>query len=168
VQRGEPTHAGGWERDDAIVAWIYGSILTGAAVAVATGAIAKTVDRVFLYVAATMIVVWLAHVYAAFVGHGGRMDVDGTLRRLGHSARVELPVVASAVPTLVVLAVCLTLDMSVSTMGFVGLTVTSTTMVAAATYAARNAGAGFAGAALAAGGALLIGAALIFAKVALK
>ena len=168
MERGERTDPDGWERDDAIFAWIYGSVLTGAAVAVATGAGVKTVDRVFLYVCATMAAVWLAHVYAAFVGHGGRMDVSGTGRRLARAARAEVAILASAVPALATIAVCLALDMSVSAVGFAGLGATITTMVAAATYAARNTGAGFAGAALAAAGALLIGASLIAVKVALK
>ena len=149
MERGEPAQEHGWEHGDQIVGWIYGSILTGAAVAVATGAVAKTVDRVVLYVASTMIVVWLAHVYAAFVGHG-RMEIDGTWRRLTHAARTELAILGSAVPAIVVLIVCLALDMSVSAVGYAGLTVTITTMVAAATYAARSAGADFRGAALAA------------------
>jgi hypothetical protein len=167
-RRGRRAQAEGWERDEAIVAWIYGSILTGAAVAVATGAVAETVPRVLLYVGATMLVVWLAHVYADFVGRGGRIDVGDMPRRLAHAGVAELPILASSIPTLIAIALCRLTGASVSATGYVGLTVTITTMVVAATYAARNAGAGRAAAGLAASGALVIGAALIAAKVALK
>ena len=115
-----------------------------------------------------MVVVWLAHVYADFVGRGGRIEVGDPLRRLARACVAELPVLASSIPTLIAIAVCRLTGASVSTTGYVGLVATITTMVAAATYAARSAGAGRAGAALAAVGALVIGAALIAAKVALK
>ncbi len=115
-----------------------------------------------------MIVVWLAHGYAAFVGHGGRMDVSGTAGRFAHAFGAELSILGSAVPTLVALAAAWLLDAGVDAAGYVGLVTTIGTMVAAATYAARSAGAGFRGASLAAVGALVIGFALIAAKVALK
>ena len=158
----------GWERDESLVAWIYGSVLTGAAVVAATSKVAHTAGQVLLYTAVTMVVVWLAHGYAAFVGHGGRMDVDGTAGRFAHAFRAELSILGSAVPTLVALAAAWLLNAGVNAAGYAGLVTTIGTMVAAATYAARSAGAGFRGALLAAVGALVIGLALIAAKVALK
>jgi hypothetical protein len=169
VESGEAApRAGGWEHDEAIAAWIYGSILAGAAVAIATGAIAKTTGQVLLYPTLTMVLVWLAHGYAAFVGHGGRMDLDGTARRIVHAFRAELPVLESATPTLAAIAIVWALGASVDTAGYVGLATTIGTMVAAATYAARASGAGASGTVLAALGAFIIGAALIAAKVVLK
>jgi hypothetical protein len=169
VDQGEaPPGDGGWERDEAVFAWIYGPILAGAAVAVATGVVAETTGQVLLYTTATMVVVWLAHGYAAFVGHGGRMDLDGTFRRIVHAFGAELPILASALPTLAALAFGWIIDATVSAAGYIGLATTVGTMVGAATYAARNTGAGAAGSVLAALGAFVIGAALIAAKVALK
>jgi hypothetical protein len=168
VQGEAPPTDGGWERDEAVFAWIYGPILAGAAVAVATGVVARTAGQVMLYTAATMVVVWFAHGYAAFVGHGGRMDLDGTFRRVVYAFGAELPVIASALPTLAALALAWIIGASVSAAGYLGLATTVGTMVGAATYAARNTGAGTAGAVLAALGAFIIGAALIAAKVALK
>jgi hypothetical protein len=156
------------ERQESLVAWIYGSILTGAAVVAATSKIADTAGQLLLYTAVTMIVVWVAHGYAAFVGHGGRMDVEGTAGRFAHAFRAEISILGSAVPTLIALAAAWLLDADVSAAGYAGLVTTVGTMVAAATYAARSAGAGLQGALLAAIGALFIGLALIAAKVALK
>jgi hypothetical protein len=169
VDSGHATPVGdGWERDESLVAWIYGSVLTGAAVVAATSKVASTAGQVLLYTAVTMIVVWIAHGYAAFVGHGGRMDVDGTTDRFAHAFGSELSILGSAVPTLIALAAAWLLGADVDAAGYAGLVTTIGTMVAAATYAARSAGAGFRGALLAAIGALVIGLALIAAKVALK
>jgi hypothetical protein len=157
-----------WERDESLVAWIYGSVLTGAAVVAATSKVAHTAGQVLLYTAVTMAVVWLAHGYAAFVGHGGRMDVDGTAGRFAHAFGAELSILGSATPTLIALAGAWLLDADVEAAGYAGLVTTIGTMVAAATFSARTTGAGPRGAMLAAVGAVVIGLALIAAKVALK
>ena len=158
---------GTWERDEVLVAWVYGSILAGAAV-VGAGKIADTVGRASLYVAVTGTVVWLAHSYAAFVGHGGRIDLDGRGKRLRHAHAAEASILVSFVPAVAALLVCSLLDTPLSTAGFVALGVTILTMAWAAATAARRTGAEAGGSALAALGALLIGGTLIAAKVALK
>ena len=157
------------ERDEGALAWIYGSILTATAVVVAT-TIKEAIGpgRVFLYPGATMAVVWLAHGYAAFVGHGGRVEIPGLGRRLVHALGTELPVLASAGPTLVAIAVCWIVGATVSTTGLVGLGVATVTMVAVASAAARRAGASRRGIIGAGASALVIGSALIAAKLALK
>ena len=159
--------SGTWERDDALVAWVYGSILAGAAV-VGAGKIADTAGRAALYVAVTGTVVWLAHSYAAFVGHGGRIDLAGRAQRLRHAHATEASILVSFVPAVATLLLCSLLDTSLSASGFIALGVTIVTMAWAAATAARRTGADAGGAALAALGALLIGGTLIAAKVALK
>jgi hypothetical protein len=161
-----PTEA--WERDESAVAWVYGSILAGAAVVVAAGVIASAPGQVLVYTLSTMIVVWLVHSYAAFVGHGGRFDLAGLHVRLGHAMRIELPILAAAAPTLVALGATSLMGAGVATTGIAGLVTSIATMAVVATRAAWRAGAGRLGMAAAAGGALVFGAILIAAKVALK
>lgn len=162
-----PRPANTWERDEVLVAWTYGSILSGAAV-VAAGKIAHSPGRAALYVAVTAAIVWLAHSYAAFVGHGGRIDLGGRGERFWHAHVTEFPILMAFAPATVALLACSLLDSSLSTAGFVALGATIVTMAWAAGTAARRTGANARGAALAALGALLIGGTLIAAKVALK
>jgi len=157
-----------WERDEGAVAWVYGSILAGAAVVVAAGVIASAPGQVLLYTTATMIVVWLVHSYAAFIGHGGRFNLVGLYARLRHAMRTELPILAAATPTLAALAAASLFSAGVAATGLVGLVTSIATMAVVATRAARRAGAGRVGMAAAAAGALALGAILIAAKVALK
>jgi hypothetical protein len=163
-----PLPAGGWERDERAVAWVYGSILVGAAVVVAAGVIASKPGQVPLYTASTMVVVWLAHSYAAFVGHGGRLDVEGRRERWLHALATELPVLASAAPTLIAMGVAWLADAGVGATGLTGLIASIATMAIVAAGAARRTGAGPLGIAAAAASALLLGGLLVFAKVALK
>jgi hypothetical protein len=160
--------AGTWERDEGAVAWVYGSILVGAAVVVASGVVASAPGQVLVYTAATMVIVWLAHSYAAFVGHGGRVDIGGVHMRLAAAMRIELPVLASSVPTLIVLAVCWLVGTGLGPTGLIGLIAADVTMALVAGGAARRAGAGYPGIAAAVLAALVIGTALIAAKVSLK
>ena len=162
-----PRPAGTWERDEILVAWTYGSILSGAAV-VAAGKIANAPGRAALYVAITAAVVWLAHSYAAFVGHGGRIDLPGRANRLRHAVVAEFPILGAFVPGAAALLACSLLDTSLSTAGYIALGATIATMAWAAGTSARRTGAGATGAALAALGALVIGGTLIAAKVLLK
>jgi hypothetical protein len=159
---------GTWERDERTVAWIYGSILVAVAVVVASDVIATDAAQILLYTAATMVVVWLAHSYAAFVGHGGRVDIGGVGARIRHAMGTELPVLASASPTLIAIAVCWVVGAGVTASGVVGLIVSIATMALVAGGAARRAGSGRVGMAAAAVGALVLGALLVAAKVALK
>ena len=64
-----------WERDEGAVAWVYGSILAGAAVVVAAGVIASAPGQVLLYTTATMIVVWAVLYYPATNSAGVSYDV---------------------------------------------------------------------------------------------
>jgi hypothetical protein len=155
------------ERDETVVGWVYGSILVGTAV-VAGGVIASKPGQVPLYTAVTMVVVWLAHSYAAFVGHGGRLDLAGRRGRLLHVVAAELPVLTSAAPTLIAMGVASLADADVGTTSYTGLIVAIATMVVVAAGAARRTGAGTLGIAAAAAVALLLGSLLIIAKVALK
>lgn len=155
------------ERDEAVVGWVYGSILVGSAV-VAGGVIASEPGQVPLYTAVTMVVVWLAHSYAAFVGHGGRLDHAGRRGRLLHALAAELPVLTSATPTLIAMGVASLVGTDVGTTSYTGLIVAIATMVVVAAGAARRTGAGALGIAAAAAVALLFGGLLIIAKVALK
>ena len=150
-----------------LVAWTYGSILSGAAV-VAAGTIANSPGRAALYVAVTAAIVWLAHSYAAFVGHGGRIDLGGRGERLWHAHVTETPILVAFLPATIALLVGSLFDLSLSTAGYVALGATIVTMAWAAATAARRTGADARGAALAALGALVIGGTLIAAKVALK
>jgi hypothetical protein len=159
--------AGTWERDEAAVAWSYGSILAAAAV-VGAGKVAHTAGRAGLYVSVTAGVIWLAHSYAAFVGHGGRIDLPGRAKRLRHALVTETAILGAFLPAVIAFVACSLLDTSLSAAGYLALGATILTMAVAAGTAARRTGAGAAGAALAALGALLIGGALIAAKVALK
>ena len=162
-----PRPEGTWERDEVLVAWTYGSILSGAAV-VAAGKFADSPGRAALYVAVTGAVVWLAHSYAAFVGHGGRIDLGGRGKRLWHAHLTETPILVSFIPAVAALLISSLLDASLSTAGYIALGATIVTMAWAAATAAHRTGANATGAALAALGALLIGGTLIAAKVALK
>jgi hypothetical protein len=157
-----------WERDERAVAWVYGSMLVAAAVVVAAEVVASAPGQIFLYSAVAMVVVWLAHSYAAFVGHGGRVDTGGVGAGVLHAMRTELAVLESAGPTLIAIAVSWLLGASVSATGLVGLVVAIATMVLVAAGAARRAGAGRFGTAAAAIGALLVGGLLVVAKLALK
>jgi hypothetical protein len=165
---GEPSErAGEWERDERAVALVYGSILTGAAV-VAASKIATGPGHEMAYTAATMVVIWLAHSYAAFVGLGGRFEGGRLGRRLLHAMRDELPVLAAVVPALIAMAIAWLLGADVSGIGYAGVAVAILAMCGTAAGAARQAGAGPGGAAAGAAGALVLGAVLITMKIALK
>ncbi|HSI79292.1 MAG TPA: hypothetical protein VK919_01450 [Solirubrobacterales bacterium] len=160
--------ANAWERDERTVGWVYGSILTGAATVAASATIASKPWQVPVYTAATMIVVWVAHAYAAFVGHGGRLEIGELEDRLRHAAATELPVLLSSTPALAALGIAWLVGADVSVTGLVGLLAAIATMAALAAGAARRTGAGTAGVAAAGGGAVVLGALLIGAKVLLK
>jgi hypothetical protein len=155
------------DRDEGVVAWVYGSILTAAAVAVATDIKASEPGDVLLYTAATMVVVWLAHSYGVFVGHGGRVDLPGRIARLGSALRTQLPLLACAAPTFVALAVCSLADADLETTGGVGLTVSIAVMVIVAAGAARRAGASTGGIIAAAASAFVLGGLIVVAKISL-
>jgi hypothetical protein len=157
-----------WERDEHVVAWIYGSILVGAAVVIAANAIATKPWQVPVYTAVTMVVGWLAHSYAAFVGHGGRFDLPGLRARVEHALRAELPVLACSIPTLIATAIGALAGSGVTTTGLIGLITAIATMAVVAAGAARRSGAGSAGVAAAVASALLFGLVLVAAKIALK
>jgi hypothetical protein len=159
---------GTWERDERAVAWIYGSILVGAAVVVAANAIATRPWQVLVYTAVTMFVVWLAHSYAAFVGHGGRFDVPRLRVRVAHALNTELPVLVCSTPTLVATAISAVASTSVATTGLVGLIAAITTMAVVAASTARRSGGGAVGVTAAVASALLFGLVLVGAKVAIK
>jgi hypothetical protein len=155
------------ERDEAVVSWVYGSILVAAAVAVATDIKASKPGDVLLYTAATMVVVWLAHSYGVFVGHGGRVDLPGRTARLSSALRTQLPLLACAVPTFVAVALCLLADADLETTGAVGLTVSIAVMVLVAGGAARRTGASPGGIAAAGASALVLGGLIVVAKISL-
>jgi hypothetical protein len=157
-----------WERDERTVAWVYGAVLTGAAVVVASAKLATQAGQVAIYTAAAMVVVWICHSYAVFVGHGGRFD-GGRLRPLlAHAFRTEAPVLASSLPAVAAAAVAAVLGADVSTAGYAGAIGSVATMTVAAASAAKRSGAAPAGVAAGALSACLIGVLLIAAKVALK
>ncbi|MDQ2675297.1 MAG: hypothetical protein M3Y34_00680 [Actinomycetota bacterium] len=160
--------SGDWERDERTVAWVYGGMLTGAAVVVASSKIATEPWQVTLYTLVATIVLWLAHAYAAFVGHGGRFEGGEVRARLRHAFAVESAVLAAGMPTVAATAVAAISGASVSEAGFVGAGAAMATMVVAAGLAARRSGARPLGVAVGALGAGLIGGLLIAAKVALK
>lgn len=156
-----------WERDEDAVAFVYGSILTGAAV-VAASKIGHEPGMEIVYTTITMVVVWIAHAYAAFVGIGGRLEDGRVGLRLARAARGELAVLKSVVPVVIAMAICWALGGDASTTAYTGLLVAVASMCVLAARAARQSGAAAAGVAAAAAGALLLGALLIAAKVALK
>jgi hypothetical protein len=156
-----------WERDERAVAWEYGSILTAAAVAVATDVKASGPGQVLLYTAATMVVIWLAHSFATFVGHGGRVDLPGLPARLWHATVIESPVLASAAPTCAAVAVCWVAGASVNTTGTVGLAAAVSTMVLIAAGRAGRTGAGTRGLVGAGAMALVLGGVITAAKISL-
>jgi hypothetical protein len=156
---------GTWERDETDVAWIYGSILTAAAVAVATDIKASDSGDVLLYTAATMLVVWLAHSYGVFVGHGGRVDLPGRGARFWHALRTELPLLVCALPTLAALAICWLTDADLETTGAVGLTVSIGVMVLVAAGAARRTGASGTAVVIDGASALVLGGIIVIAKI---
>jgi hypothetical protein len=136
-------------------------------VAVATDIKASDSDDVLVYTAATMVVVWLAHSYGIFVGHGGRVDIPNRAARLWHALRTELPLLACAVPTLVALAVASVSDADLDTTGAVGLTVSIAVMVFTAAHGAQRTGANR-GAIVAAGAsALVLGGIIVALKISL-
>jgi hypothetical protein len=159
--------AGAWERDESDVAWIYGSILVAAAVAVATDIKASDSGDVLLYTAATIVVVWLAHSYGVFVGHGGRVDLPGRTPRLWHALRTELPLLACALPTFVALAICALADADLETTGSVGLTVATSVMVLVAAGAAKRTGAKGTAVLIDAASALVVGGIIVVLKISL-
>ena len=156
-----------WERDERSVALVYGSILTGAAV-VAASKVAEGPLHELLYTAVTMVVIWLAHSYAAFVGIGGRFEGGRLGRRLLHAMKDELPVLAAVVPALIAMAIAWLLGAGVSGIGYAGLGVAIVAMAVLAARAATRAGAGPGGVAAGFAGALVLGAVLIAMKLALK
>lgn len=164
----EPIPAGAWERDEQAVAWVYGSILTSAAVVAAVSLERESTGLVFAYTATTMLVVWLAHSFSLFVGHGGRVDLPGRAARAAHALKGEVSVLLSAIPTLVALAACWVAGATVDTSGWVALAVSIAVMVGVAGAAARRTGAPPAAIVLTAGTALLLGGLIVAAKVALK
>jgi hypothetical protein len=165
---GSPQPADVWERDERIVAWVYGAVLTGAAVVVASSKVATEPWQVALYTGIAMVVVWMCHSYAVFVGHGGRVEGGGVLPLLGHAFRTELPVLASSLPAIAAAGAAALLDADVSGAGYAGAIGSVATMTVAAGSAAKRFGAGPGGVAAGALSACLIGVLLIAAKVALK
>jgi hypothetical protein len=157
-----------WERDERVVGWVYGATLTGAAVVVATVKVATLPWQAVLYTAVAMAVVWAAHSYAEFVGHGGRIEGGGVGRRLRHVSLAELPVFLACVPALAAMALAAALDADLSGVGYAGVLAAVATMVLAASYAAKRSGAGTAGVVAVAVTACLVGVLLIAAKSALK
>ncbi len=115
-----------------------------------------------------MVVVWLAHSYAAFVGQGGRVHLTGLGSRIRNAMGGELPVLASATPTLVALTIAWLAGATVNTNGLVGLATSITVMSTVAGSSAWRSGAGTLGVVAAAATALVLGALLVGAKVALK
>jgi len=156
-----------WERDEDAVAFVYGSILTGAAV-VAASKIGHDPGREILYTTVTMVVIWIAHSYAAFVGVGGRLEGGRVGHRLARVSKDELPVLASVVPVVAAMAISWALGGDATTTAYVGLAVAIAVMCALAARAAGQAGADRGGQLAAAAGALVLGGLLIAAKVALK
>lgn len=156
-----------WERDESAAALVYGSILTGAAV-VAASKIGHDPGMEIAYTTVTMLVVWIAHAYAAFIGVGARLEGGRVGRRLVRAGRDELPVLASVLPVIAAMAVSWAIGGGATATAFVGLSVSIAVMCALAARAARASGASTAGVLAAGGGALLLGALLIAAKVALK
>jgi len=156
-----------WERDEDAVAFVYGSILTGAAV-VAASKIGHDPGMEIVYTSVTMFVIWIAHTYAAFVGVGGRLEDGRAGLRLARVAKDELPVLASVVPVVVAMAISWAFGGDASTTAYVGLAVAIAVMCLLAARAAGQAGAGRGGQVAAAAGALVLGGLLIAAKVALK
>jgi hypothetical protein len=159
--------SGTWERDETDVAWIYGSILVAAAVAVATEIKATDAGDALLYAASTMLVVWLAHSYGVFVGHGGRVDLPGRSARFWHALRTELPLLACAVPTFVALAICALADAALETTEYVGLTVAISVMVFVAAGAARRTGASGTALLVDAASALILGGIIVALKISI-
>jgi hypothetical protein len=146
---------------------VYGSILSAAAVAVATDIKASESGDVLLYTAATMVVVWLAHSYGVFVGHGGRVDLPGRAVRLWHALRTELPLLFCAVPTFLALAICLLSDADLETTGTVGLAVSISVMVLVAAGAARRTGASGTAVLIDGASALVLGGLIVVLKISL-
>jgi hypothetical protein len=155
------------ERDERAVAWLYGSVLTAPAVAVAADIKALDAAQVFSYTAATMTVIWLAHAFSEFVGHGGRVDLPKLGGRVWHAMRTELPVLVSACPTLIALAACWLLGATVETAGNVGLAVSVTVLVLVAAGAAQRSGAAPLAIAETAATALVLGGLIVVAKISL-
>jgi hypothetical protein len=167
VAESDPSPAGTWERDERDVAWIYGSILVAAAVAVATEVKATDAGDVLGYSAATMVVLWVAHSYGVFVGHGGRLDLPGRGARLWHALRTELPLLVCAVPTFVALAICGLADADLETTEIAGLTVAISVIVLVAGGAARRTGASGAALVVDAASALVLGGIIVALKISL-
>jgi hypothetical protein len=123
---------------------------------------------VLAYTATTMVIVWLAHSFSLFVGHGGRVDLPGRAARTAHALRGEVSVLASATPTLIALGVCWIAGATVETTGWVALGVSIAVMVTVAGAAARRTGAPGRAVLLTAGMALVLGGLIVATKVALK
>lgn len=83
---------------------IYGVVLVTALLAI--GEHYDTDLEVLLYVSGTMVVFWLAHVYAGVVAAGGDPDRRGDRLRtkLAHSARHSVGMLVAMLPPLVLLA----------------------------------------------------------------
>lgn len=133
----------------------------------ATDIKASDTGDVLVYTAATMIVVWLAHSYGVFVGHGGRVDLPGRGARVGHALRAELPLLACAVPTFGALAICSLTDADLETTGAIGLIVSISVMVLIAGRAARRTGAAGAAVLIDAASALVLGGIIVVLKISL-
>jgi hypothetical protein len=146
---------------------VYGSILTAAAVAVATDIKASDSGDVLVYTAATMVVVWLAHSFGIFVGHGGRIDLPGRVPRLWHALRTELPLLACALPTFVALTICALNDADLEPTGVAGLTVSISVIVLVAAGAAKRTGATGTAVLIDAASALVLGGLIVVAKISL-
>lgn len=124
-------------------------------------------SEIFIYVATEMVVVWLAHVFAAFIGEGGRQEAPAAAPRAGKALLAELPVLESAVPTLVALAICWAAGVGAATAGPLGLAVAVSGMILLAVAAARRTGASRVEIVFAGGTALVLGALIVEAKVSL-
>ena len=83
---------------------IYGQILVTSMV----GALSEDSDidaeYILVSVGATMLVFWLAHVYAGVLGHHLQLGHGFSWSRVGAIARHEWPILASGIPPAIVLA----------------------------------------------------------------
>ena len=81
-----------------LAGFIYGTIVVLSVIAAAAQAFSHAPGHIAVLAVVTVVVFWLAHVYAHGVGHSVAHDEHLSLAELGHIARREASIMEAAVP----------------------------------------------------------------------
>jgi hypothetical protein len=98
VQRPRAARLARADMGERLAGFIYGTVVVLGAVVAGAKAYSHEAGQIAALVAATAVVLWLAHVYAHALGHSVAHNEHLSLAEVGHIARREGSIVEAAVP----------------------------------------------------------------------